>query len=103
MKHFKLFSSLKAVVCIAALWGGLCSCSGLDGIFSDDEDDSSSKESSFTGKYTEPTTGTVTFYEGYDATSVAYYVPLNPAFRLQEIFSVPNKNGISTGPQYIAQ
>ena len=32
--------------------------------FSDDEDDSSSKESSFTGKYTEPTTGTVTFYEG---------------------------------------
>lgn len=83
--------------------GGLCSCSGLDGIFSDDEDDSSSKESSFTGKYTEPTTGTVTFYEGYDATSVAYYVPLNPAFRLQEIFSVPNKNGISTGPQYIAQ
>lgn len=46
--------------------GGLCSCSGLDGIFSDDEDekDSGSKESSFTGKYTEPTTGTVTFYEG---------------------------------------
>lgn len=75
MKHFKLFSSLKTVVCIAALWGGLCSCSGLDGIFSDDEDDSSSKESSFAGKYTEPTTGTVTFYEGYDATSVAYYVP----------------------------
>lgn len=77
MKHFKLFSSLKAVVCIAALWGGLCSCSGLDGIFSDDEDenDSSSKASSFTGKYTEPTTGTVTFYEGYNATSVAYYVP----------------------------
>lgn len=102
MKHFKLFSSIKAVVCIAALWE-LCSCSGLDGIFSDDEDDSSSKESSFTGKYTEPTTGTVTFYEDYDATSVAYYVPLNPVFRLQEIFSVPNKNGISTGPQYIAQ
>lgn len=74
MKHFKLFSSLKAVVCIAALWE-LCSCSGLDGIFSDDKDDSSSKESSFAGKYTEPTTGTVTFYEGYDATSVAYYVP----------------------------
>lgn len=74
MKHFKLFSSLKAVVLIAALWG-LCGCSGLDGIFSDDEDDSSSKESSFAGKYTEPTTGTVTFYEGYDATSVAYYVP----------------------------
>lgn len=34
--------------------GGLCSCSGLDGIFSDDKDDSSSKESSFAGKYTEP-------------------------------------------------
>lgn len=84
-------------------YGSCAACSGLDGIFSDDEDDSSSKESSFTGKYTEPTTGTVTFYEGYDATSVAYYVPLNPAFRLQEIFSVPNKNGISTGPQYIAQ
>lgn len=75
MKHFKLFSSFKAIVCIAALWGGLCSCSDLDGIFSDDKDDNSSKESSFTGKYTEPTTGTVTFYEGYDATSVAYYVP----------------------------
>ena len=75
MKHFKLFSSFKAIVCIAALWGGLCSCSDLDGIFSDDKDDNSSKESSFTGKYKEPTTGTVTFYEGYDAASVAYYVP----------------------------
>ena len=72
MKHFKLFSSFKAIVCIAALWGGLCSCSDLGEIFSDDN---SSKESSFTGKYTEPTTGTVTFYEGYDAASVAYYVP----------------------------
>lgn len=75
MKHFKLFSLFKAIVCIAALWGGLCSCSGLDGIFSDDKDDNSLKESSFTGKYTEPTTGTVTFYEGYNAESVAYYVP----------------------------
>ncbi len=76
MKHFKLFSSFKAIVCIAALWGGLCGCSGLDGIFSDNEKEGNgSKESSFTGKYTEPTTGTVTFYEGYDADSVAYYVP----------------------------
>lgn len=76
MKHFKSFSSFKAIICIAALLrGGVCSCSDLDGIFSDDKEDSSSKESSFTGKYTKPTTGTVTFYEGFDKDSVAYYVP----------------------------
>lgn len=62
--NFKKLSFIASIVFL------LSSCESFNG-----DDPLPSKDSSYTGKYTSPTSGYVTWYDGADSSSVAYYVP----------------------------